>query len=111
MVNRCAIVLTAKAPFIQWANALDAKGPRYEECWVDEGPPIYLGPDANSLDDVNRFIRRNFGFFFEEELVGWCTDETLWPQKRTYRVFTEWFAIRIHTVVIDMVDAPLETEV
>lgn len=110
MVNRCAIVLTARVPFIQWANGLDPEGPRYEECWVDDGPPIYLGPDADSLDDVMRFIRKNFDLFFEEQLDGWCTDPTLWPQARTYRMFTEWFAVRVHTVVIDTVDAPLEIE-
>jgi hypothetical protein len=110
MVNHCAIVLTAKAPFIQWANGIDAAGPRYEECFVDEGPPVYLGPDADSLEEVMEFIRKDFDLFFEEQLEGWCTDPMLWPQERTYRMFTEWFAVRVHTIVIDTVDAPLEIE-
>ena len=108
MVNRSAILLEPRAPYITWANALDADGPRYEDCLAeDDFQTVYLGPDCDSVEEVRRFIKKNFDLFFESELEMWCTAPHLWPQRRTYRMFTDWFTVRIHTVIEDTVAEPL----
>ena len=53
---------------------------------------------------------RNFEYFFESWLFGWSTDPTQWPQRRTRRMFRDWFDVRIHTMVKDTLDAPYELE-
>jgi hypothetical protein len=112
MVNRCAILLTPKAPYIAWANSLDTNGPRYED--IDEpesdARPMYLGPDIDEPGDAARFIDKNFDLFFESELEYWCTDEALWPRRRTRKMFREWFDVRVFEIIHDTVDRPLLVE-
>ncbi len=109
-LNRCAIVLTPKAPYITWADSLDDHGPRYADMPDDEGEPVFLGPDCDTIADVHTFVLKNFDYFFEHYLEQWCTDESLWPQRRTRKLFRAWFDVRIHSMVEDVVDAPLELD-
>jgi hypothetical protein len=41
---------------------------------------------------------------FEFELMGWYTDKDLWPDKRSWNMFQEWFEIEINSEVIDLLD-------
>ena len=44
-------------------------------------------------------------------LVDWYTDESLWPKKRSLKMFREWFDIQYHSMVWDLaVREPLELE-
>src|SRR5688572_16640768 len=109
-VNRSAIILVPRQPYVDWANSLD-DGPRYEHTIDDsEAIPIFLGPGVDEIQEVEEFISKNYDLFFEEWLEYWCTDPTLWPPKRTRKIFREWFTVRIHTMVCDAVELPLELE-
>lgn len=39
---------------------------------------------------------------FEYVLISWIEDESVWPQKRTLKMFHEWFDIEYKSVVWDM---------
>ena len=52
----------------------------------------------------------NYEALFEAELEGWYTDETLWPQKRTLKLFHQWFEVECHTVIEDTVGTPIVDE-
>jgi len=110
-VNRCAITLHPKQPYIDWANGLEEGGPKLS---LDDQDPdsitIFLGPDLEETAAIERWLRKNRDLFFEEMLEEWCTDPDLWPKRRTWKAFNDWFTVRIHTVVADTVDTPLETE-
>jgi len=110
LLNRCAILVTPKQPYIDWANSLDTDEPRFSETEQGEGPPIFLGPDLDSMEEAEAFVHENFGVFFEHWLEMWCTDDDLWPERRTLDMFKAWFAVRIHSMVVDTVDAPLALE-
>ena len=56
------------------------------------------------------YVRRSHCFIFELELWGWITAEELWPQKRNWRMFKEWFDIEINSEVFDLVDGRIEKE-
>lgn len=45
---------------------------------------------------------------FEMELSGWSIDENLWPKKRTFKIFREWFEIELHSMVFDSGDDEIE---
>lgn len=109
LLNRSAIILTPKQPYIDWANSFE-DGPRFELKDEHDELPVFLGPDMDTTEEVEAFVNKNFDFFFEYELEGWCTDESLWPKRRTRGMFREWFSVRIHTMVEDVVDAPLELD-
>jgi len=40
---------------------------------------------------------------FEQELTGWYTVPSLWPKKRTLKLFLEWFDVECHTCLVDTV--------
>ena len=53
--------------------------------------PIFYASTSNDIE------------FFENELEGWYTDETLWPKNRDYKTFMEWIEVECHSVVLDTV--------
>ena len=110
MLNRSAIILIPKQPYADWANSLDEDGPRFEISDANDELTVFLGPDFDTVDEIDAFVTRHFDFFFEHWLFGWSTDPTQWPQRRTRRMFREWFDVRIHTMVEDVLDAPYEVD-
>jgi hypothetical protein len=108
-LNRSAIIVTPKAPYVAWANSF-ADGPRFDADHDEEGPPVFLGPDMDTNAEVGEFVDEHFDLFFEHWLDAWCTDPALWPKGRTLKMFHEWFDVRISSMVIDTVRAPLELE-
>jgi len=108
-LNRSAIIITPKAPYVAWANAL-GEGHRFDDARDAEGPPVFLGPDADTTAEVEAFVADNFDLFFEHWLNAWWTDEADWPKDRTLTMFYEWFDVRISSMIIDTVREPLELE-
>lgn len=47
---------------------------------------------------------------FEDELAGWCTDETHWPMDRTKELFWQWFGVEVHSEVFDAVKGAIKRE-
>jgi len=110
LLNRSAIILIPMQPYADWANSLDDDGPRFVMSDADDELTVFLGPELDTVDEIDTFVTRHFDFFFEHWLAGWCTDSAQWPQRRTRRMFREWFHVRIHTMVEDVVDGPYEID-
>ena len=109
-LNRSAILITPKAPYVAWANSFP-DGPRFDDPDDDEAPTVFLGPDTETTnDEVRAFVDENFDLFFEHWLDSWSTDPASWPPNRTVSMFHEWFEVRIASMVIDTVRAPLRLE-
>lgn len=104
-INRHAIVVKPLQPFFDWLNALYPEDPVNE---VDE-PNIYLIDD--SIDDVEKWLKKKFDKFFTMELDDWHTEKKEWPQKRNYKMFKEWFSIDISTMIYDMENRPVYKEI
>lgn len=58
-------------------------------------------------EDGERSLRRKWEWILEEKLHSWHRDSQAWPQKRTYRLFREWFDVRLVSLVFDLADEPL----
>lgn len=101
MVNRDAIVVKPKKPLLDWSNSLTPN----ERPLLDlkEGK-VYLLSEKDTPEAVERWLRRNFDKIFRSELTDWWLDENDWPQKRTFKLFKEWFDVEIHQMVVDMED-------
>ena len=52
----------------------------------------------------------HYAEIFEEELVAWMQDEKTWPPNRDYRMFREWFDVRIVEIMFDLADGPVTHE-
>ena len=111
MINRAAIILKYKAPAILWINEADPhnEDPGISAEEVNSDSPVYLisDEDADTPETVEHWIKLNHKIVFENELEGWYTDPSLWPKKRTLKIFKEWFNIECHTMLIDTVGGPI----
>lgn len=71
-------------------------------------PEVYLVPDFEDEEDLEKWFRKHYDEFFIEKLNGWYTDDAMWPQKRTFKMFEEWFEYNLITMVSDTLDGFIE---
>ena len=104
MVNRGAVILRYKAPFIQWINEVDPleDSSKITMSNANQERTVYLVTDADA-ENVKDWICENHVSLFEDELYEWYTDEALWPKNRDYKTFNEWLEVECHSVVLDTV--------
>ncbi|MBI4842720.1 MAG: hypothetical protein HY809_00125 [Nitrospirae bacterium] len=104
MVNRAAIILRYKEPFIRWINESDPDNPSPDITMesANEERTVYLISDTDA-ETYEKWIKSNYESLFEDELYAWYIDETLWPKNRTKKMFDEWFEVECHSVLIDTV--------
>ena len=57
-----------------------------------------------------RFLKKNFKTIFESELDSWMTDPGVWPKKRTFKLFKEWFDIQVSDMIFDLAKDDVTTE-
>src|SRR5204863_1600003 len=91
MLNRLAMVVTAKRPLVDWVNAADPGGIEITLETATEDNNVYLLPECDSPDDYRKLLGRIWPRIFEAELWAWYTDEALWPPNRTLEMFNGWF--------------------
>ena len=101
MLNRAALIVRPKQPFLDWAAGLDDSGLVPE---VADEPTVYLIPEFESDEDGRLVLKHVYAEIFERELDSWHTDPAAWPQKRDFKVFQEWFSIELHSVIEDLMD-------
>ncbi|MGE0385814.1 MAG: hypothetical protein AB7Q97_13865 [Gammaproteobacteria bacterium] len=99
MLNRSVVIVRPAQPFLVWASGLDDSGltpdPRGEQT-------IYLVPSYGDDEEAWEILEGIFPMIFENELFGWHTEESAWPQGRTFAMFRQWFDIELHSVVEDL---------
>ena len=85
MLNRAALILRYKQPFVDWINAVDPSPASHtlNLAEVNQEHTVYLVEveDEGELDD---WLARHHEELFEEELQGWYTDPALWPRTGRY---------------------------
>lgn len=77
---------------------------------VDGEKTAYLIKLVFGKDHLDEVLSEVFDEIFESRLADWCLDESLWPTNRTFAMFKDWFTIECHSVVIDLLDEPLESD-
>lgn len=107
MLNRTAIILRYREPFVRWINEADPYVLDPAITIDSDEQSVYLIHQIEHRDELDEWIALNHEPLFESELEGWYTDEALWPKNRTLELFNKWVHVEYHTVVIDVVDAPL----
>ena len=77
---------------------------------IDRVEAIYKAKVADTPDIVNKWLKRNYQTLFETELDSWYTEESLWPEKRDFKLFKQWFEVECHTCVVDTVGTAIEDD-
>ena len=106
LINRCALVVRPRRPYLDWANSFD-DSPNHPE---DGEQTVYLAPDFESDRGVAAYLRRHYPRIFEAELRAWMLDESTWPAQRDFETFNRWFEVEYHSIVADLCDTSLEKD-
>ena len=104
LLNRSAIVMRPRDPFLQWAKQDDSTGIAesvFEE--LRSSPNAYLIPEDEEVVDVRDLVRAVWPDLFEAMLESWLTDPEMWPPDRTWEMFEEWFELQVCECVYDLV--------
>jgi len=109
MVNRCVVTVLAREPFLIWLQSLPESGDlTIDE--VNQDATAYLLPDYEDDDEQQLILAQYYDLIFEDQLAGWWTEESDWPENRDLQVFTRWFSVEFHSIVVDLVDDALRDE-
>jgi hypothetical protein len=111
IINRTALTVIPKQPYVRWANSLDDDGPKLEVHDPHCEPTVYLIDEIPDDAALKNALRRHYAQIFENELASWHLAKEDWPQQRDIRTFREWFEVKVSTMVLDLGRNPLELEV
>lgn len=107
-LNRTAVVVKAREPFLEWTRRTAEPGE--VSVTLDQlrhDPGVYLLPGVDYEDDAWELVRDYAEEIFEHELRGWLTDPGTWPADRGPDEFRRWFDVEVHTGILDLADGPL----
>jgi len=103
MLNRSAVSITAKQPFLDWLRRLpDPVDESTALDGINESPNLYLLPQYSYISEQDGILEEYHDIIFEKELNGWWTDPSDWPVNRTYSMFKEWFEVIFHSMIEDL---------
>ena len=101
MLNRGALIVRPKQPYLDWAAGLDDSGLLPD---ADDERTVYLIPGFEDDDEAWEVIEDVYAAVFERELNDWHTDEAAWPDGRTFKMFLDWFDVEFYSVIEDLGD-------
>jgi len=99
MLNRSAVIVRPKQPYLDWAAQLDDSAILPDP---EDERTVYLIPEYDDEDHAWELLEELYEEIFENELYGWHTDESAWPENRDFAMFQEWFEIELNSVVEDL---------
>ncbi len=110
-LNRSAVVLRPKQPFLEWAATVHKDDPQTAEetrAAFTQDRTVFLLPEYNS-DQVAAENLSDFAqLLFEEMLQSWSLDMNAWPSDREWETFQEWFEFECFSMVVDAFEEKLE---
>lgn len=109
LLNRSAIVVRPREPFLRWATAALAEDPE-GAAELRNAVSIYLVPQDPNEEQESAPLEGFFAEIFANELESWCSDSELWPAKRDFASFREWFEVTAESIVHDLAPGRIQTE-
>ena len=107
-INRTVVMVVAKQPFFDWANAVfPGTTPIQPEHMIEHFS--FLIDNELLLDNPKDTLRKYWKAIFAQLLNGACTDPDTWP-KLSWKLFTLWFDCHFSSMVFDLQDEPLYLE-
>ena len=110
MLNRSIIIIKAKEPFLSWLSSLPEPENNISLDEINFDNSVYLLPEYEMDDEREEILADYYDIIFEDQLAAWWTDSAIWPKTRDLSTFKEWFDIEFHSLILDLVNLPLEYE-
>lgn len=108
-INRAAIVVRPRQPYLDWAAGLDEDAPQHAK-GLEKRVSIYLVAEDPAGKEETAPLEDYYEEIFETELAAWWTSENDWPETRTFKMFHEWFEVVGESVVTDLESTLIEVE-
>ena len=112
-INRHLLTLIHKQPFLDWLLSVDPSPPSnmsLDDLRDDNDAFLIPNDVADSTEEAVKWVEKRWRMFFEYALNEWLTDESLWPQKISLKMFREWFGVEYQSMIWDLGNAPLAAE-
>ena len=103
MLNRCAIVLRPKRPFLSWIDTVQRTMPKEYRTDVDDDQTVYLIPPSESWNSIDEVLESMYPQMFEREL-----SESLNTQVNVLHGRTGKGRLVIHYSDLESLDGVLE---
>jgi len=109
MLNRSAISIQLKQPFVDWINSLNDEGEEQVTlAEVNLEATTYLIPELEDEDALEAFIDDRHFELLENELLSWEDDDSYWPADMDRALFDEFLDVKLSFMVFDLDEqAPL----
>jgi hypothetical protein len=112
MINRDLIIIRLKQPFVDWIKEADPYTDSENRISLEEAnddSTAFLVPQFVS-EVFEDWLEENYQPLFEQVLEEWYVEPSLWPQDISLKLFKAWCDVEVHSMVVDMVDEPLEDD-
>ena len=109
-VNRSAVVVVPKQPFLDWLHRVDPTSGKLTLADLGDDPSICLLPEYDLESELQECLQEACVRIFEDQLNGWYRAEELWPEDRSLGIFQLWFDYHFHSVLVDLAEEPLIVE-
>ncbi len=104
MLDKAAIFIRPKQPFIDWINKLDPEDPLNPDDFFEGN--TYLVSDEDTIivkkEDIDLMVAENYQEIFENELSEMWTDTGDWPEHISFEMFKEWFEYHVSSMIYDL---------
>ena len=107
-VNRSAIVVKYKTPFLEWINSNKKALIKLSFNRVNQDNIVYLIEEYDDLCHLEEIVKSQYKSIFKDVLKGWFKDRSKWPENMSWKLFNEWFEINALSRVKDFETIPLE---
>jgi hypothetical protein len=109
-INRSVAIIKPKQPFVDWANSVVDEEEQYSLSDFSTECSVILLPEYDSDEHAEVILKEICQDIFEIELSSWMTDDETWPEKRTYKMFLDWFDVEFHSMIFDPFPDDIEKE-
>ena len=102
-IDRNLATLYGNQSFLDWLISVEPSLKRWSLDDLNNDPGAYL-IEVEDQNCKGIAIKKHFKNIFEEELGNYLPCEK-WPTNRTYDLFCQWFSIKLHSCVAEMLES------
>jgi hypothetical protein len=109
-IDRALVIVRPRQPYVDWANKLPDASFKISLKELRKEGHVFLIDTYETLEEAQEIIEDIWEDIFDHCLFAWCTEAKWWPQKRSFKIFQEWFDLEFHDTVIDPYDGEIYKE-
>ena len=101
--GRSAIVVKPKQPYADWAESVNQPGdPPANLDSLRREVTVHLVEEIGGPDHFLDVLQFEYEDMFREQLNGWSTEESEWPEIGDLQMFLDWFEVEWGSMVFDL---------